>query len=78
MTDVESTYEDFIASGRSGRRNAVHDIVEAPGESKPGDLTKTLSELDINKTGEGNDAEISQGSSKDPSAESPEGKEKGT
>uniref|UniRef100_A0A672NHS9 Uncharacterized protein n=1 Tax=Sinocyclocheilus grahami TaxID=75366 RepID=A0A672NHS9_SINGR len=27
MTDVEVTYEDFIASGRTGRRNAVHDIL---------------------------------------------------
>ncbi|CAM4585180.1 unnamed protein product [Lepidochelys kempii] len=27
MTDVESTYADFIASGRTGRRNALHDIL---------------------------------------------------
>ncbi|CAF92468.1 unnamed protein product, partial [Tetraodon nigroviridis] len=26
MTDVEATYEDFIASQRSGRRNAIHEI----------------------------------------------------
>ncbi|NXQ53193.1 IPKA inhibitor, partial [Anthoscopus minutus] len=32
MTDVESTYADFIASGRTGRRNALHDIlVSSPG-----------------------------------------------
>uniref|UniRef100_A0AAZ1XSU3 Uncharacterized protein n=1 Tax=Oreochromis aureus TaxID=47969 RepID=A0AAZ1XSU3_OREAU len=53
MTDVEATYEDFIASRRSGRRNAIHDIPDAPGE--PG--TTDLSESD-----EGEDAEKSQNS----------------
>lgn len=52
MTDVESTYEDFIASDRSGRRNALHDILGVPGDLKPSDLAHRLSELSINKTGE--------------------------
>uniref|UniRef100_A0A3Q1CPW5 Uncharacterized protein n=1 Tax=Amphiprion ocellaris TaxID=80972 RepID=A0A3Q1CPW5_AMPOC len=33
MTDVEATFEDFIASRRSGRRNAIHEIPAAPGFS---------------------------------------------
>ncbi|KAI5620034.1 flavin monooxygenase isoform X1 [Silurus asotus] len=31
MTDGEATYENFIASGRTGRRNAVHDILGESG-----------------------------------------------
>lgn len=51
MTDVEATYEDFIASGRTGRRNAVHDIMGESGEPDSGGLSETLSELSINKGG---------------------------
>uniref|UniRef100_A0A3B3RUJ8 cAMP-dependent protein kinase inhibitor alpha n=1 Tax=Paramormyrops kingsleyae TaxID=1676925 RepID=A0A3B3RUJ8_9TELE len=53
MTDVESTYEDFIASGRSGRRNALHDIRGDPGDPDHGGVSETLSKIDINKTGGG-------------------------
>ncbi|KAJ8376574.1 hypothetical protein SKAU_G00071540 [Synaphobranchus kaupii] len=74
MTDVESTYEDFIASGRAGRRNALHDILGATGDLKPSDLAHTLSELNINKSG-GSD-EAGQGPLNDPSAQSQESKEK--
>ncbi|KAK1172786.1 cAMP-dependent protein kinase inhibitor alpha [Acipenser oxyrinchus oxyrinchus] len=59
MTDVESTYADFIASGRTGRRNAMHDILGAPSDLDR-DLSQKLSELDID---EGNDSEKSQTSS---------------
>lgn len=52
MTDVEATYEDFIASGRTGRRNAVHDILGESGGLDASGLSQTLSELNINKTGE--------------------------
>ncbi|XP_062841896.1 cAMP-dependent protein kinase inhibitor alpha [Trichomycterus rosablanca] len=55
MTDVEATYEDFIASGRTGRRNAVHDIMGESGGLDSGGLSETLSELSINKADEGND-----------------------
>lgn len=48
MTDVEATYEDFIASRRSGRRNAIHEIPAAPGVQGPTDL----SQLNVNKPGE--------------------------
>lgn len=51
MTDVEATYEDFIASGRTGRRNAVHDILGESGALDASGLSQTLSELNINKSG---------------------------
>lgn len=52
MTDVEATYEDFIASQRSGRRNAIHEIPAAPGVQGPADLSHSLAQLNINKSGE--------------------------
>uniref|UniRef100_A0A4W6D0Q4 cAMP-dependent protein kinase inhibitor alpha n=1 Tax=Lates calcarifer TaxID=8187 RepID=A0A4W6D0Q4_LATCA len=52
MTDVEATYEDFIASQRSGRRNAIHEIQGAPGAQGPTDLSQSLAQLNINKSGE--------------------------
>ncbi|XP_066542201.1 cAMP-dependent protein kinase inhibitor alpha [Hoplias malabaricus] len=77
MTDVEATYEDFIASGRTGRRNAVHDILGDSGGLDTSQLSQTLSELNINKADEGNDGEKSQDSSdSDPKQE--ESKEEGT
>uniref|UniRef100_A0A3Q2Z3Q8 Uncharacterized protein n=1 Tax=Hippocampus comes TaxID=109280 RepID=A0A3Q2Z3Q8_HIPCM len=51
MTDVEATYEDFIASRRSGRRNAIHDIPPASGGPGPADLSASLAQLNINKPG---------------------------
>lgn len=52
MTDVESSsYEDFIASGRTGRRNALHDILGSAGNLASGELSETLSKLNIGKTG---------------------------
>lgn len=54
MTDVESTYADFIASGRTGRRNALHDILVSSPGGNSSELALKLSELDINKAGEYN------------------------
>lgn len=51
MTDVESTYADFIASGRTGRRNALHDILVSSPGGNSSELALKLSELDINKAG---------------------------
>ncbi|KAM6918843.1 cAMP-dependent protein kinase inhibitor alpha-like [Xenentodon cancila] len=66
MSDVEATYADFIASGRSGRRNALHDILQSPTDPDGRDLplTLSLSQLHINQGGgDGDDAEDSQSSS---------------
>lgn len=63
MTEVEATYEDFIASRRSGRRNAIHDIPADSGVEGSTDLSQSLAQLNINKSGdEGEDAEKSPGS----------------
>ncbi|KAL4635142.1 cAMP-dependent protein kinase inhibitor alpha [Arapaima gigas] len=75
MTDVESTYEDFIASGRSGRRNALHDIRSGSGDLDPGDVSQALSKLEINREGEGADVEKSKDSGTDPPPTSEGGKE---
>uniref|UniRef100_A0A8C7WXL2 cAMP-dependent protein kinase inhibitor alpha n=1 Tax=Oryzias sinensis TaxID=183150 RepID=A0A8C7WXL2_9TELE len=60
MTDVEVSFEDFIASRRSGRRNAIHEI---PTEKLQGsmDLSQRLAQLRISKK-EG-DSESNQDSS---------------
>uniref|UniRef100_A0A673GKL9 cAMP-dependent protein kinase inhibitor alpha-like n=1 Tax=Sinocyclocheilus rhinocerous TaxID=307959 RepID=A0A673GKL9_9TELE len=52
MTDVEVTYEDFIASGRTGRRNAVHDILGTSFGLDASGLSQALSELNISKEGD--------------------------
>ncbi|XP_075776601.1 cAMP-dependent protein kinase inhibitor alpha isoform X1 [Pelodiscus sinensis] len=57
MTDVESTYADFIASGRTGRRNALHDILVSSTSGNSSELSLKLSELDINKTESEGDAQ---------------------
>ncbi|XP_034021743.1 cAMP-dependent protein kinase inhibitor alpha [Thalassophryne amazonica] len=60
MTEVEATYEDFIASGRTGRRNAIHEIPAVPGAQGPADLSQGLAQLSISKAGdEGEDCEKS-------------------
>ncbi|XP_035526047.1 cAMP-dependent protein kinase inhibitor alpha-like [Dicentrarchus labrax] len=66
MSDVEATYADFIASGRTGRRNAMHDILQSPTdpEGREMPLTLSLSQLHINAGGgDGDDTEDSQSSS---------------
>uniref|UniRef100_A0A8C7QK13 cAMP-dependent protein kinase inhibitor alpha n=1 Tax=Oncorhynchus mykiss TaxID=8022 RepID=A0A8C7QK13_ONCMY len=74
MTDVEATYEDFIASQRTGRRNAVHDIPQSPEAQGPSDLSHDLAQLNINKSGE-KDAEKSQAPSDSSSQRGEGGKE---
>ena len=43
MAEVEATYADFIASGRTGRRNAMHDILQSPSDPQGGQLPLSLS-----------------------------------
>ena len=58
MTDVETTYADFIASGRTGRRNAIHDILVSSASGNSNELALKLAGLDINKTGESFDIHL--------------------
>ncbi|XP_072567191.1 cAMP-dependent protein kinase inhibitor alpha-like [Paramormyrops kingsleyae] len=72
MTDVESTYADFIASGRTGRRNALHNILGNSSDLDSRELSLKLTELEINKASEGDEAEESQNSSRDQAVDSEE------
>ncbi|XP_072323608.1 cAMP-dependent protein kinase inhibitor alpha [Scyliorhinus torazame] len=66
MTDVETSYADFIASGRTGRRNALHDILGSPSGVNTSDLSHKLSELNIDKK-EGDAEKETQASTGQPS-----------
>lgn len=46
MTEVEPVL-DFASSGRSGRRNALPDILGSPAGINPGDLPLKLAELSL-------------------------------
>uniref|UniRef100_A0A3P8SG51 Uncharacterized protein n=1 Tax=Amphiprion percula TaxID=161767 RepID=A0A3P8SG51_AMPPE len=46
MTEVEPVL-DFASSGRSGRRNALPDILGSPAGVNPGDLPLKLAELSL-------------------------------
>ncbi|XP_068603800.1 cAMP-dependent protein kinase inhibitor beta-like [Brachionichthys hirsutus] len=61
MTEVEPVL-DFATSGRSGRRNALPDILGSPAGVNPGDLPLKLAEMSL-KDG--------PGGAQSPSAEDP-------
>ncbi|XP_057211295.1 cAMP-dependent protein kinase inhibitor beta-like [Triplophysa rosa] len=46
MTEVEPVL-DFASSGRSGRRNALPDILGSPAGVSPSDLPLNLAELSL-------------------------------
>uniref|UniRef100_A0A8D0GIH7 IPKA inhibitor n=1 Tax=Sphenodon punctatus TaxID=8508 RepID=A0A8D0GIH7_SPHPU len=47
MTEVEPVL-DFASSGRTGRRNALPDILGSPAGVSPTDLTLKLEEMSLN------------------------------
>ncbi|XP_058499420.1 cAMP-dependent protein kinase inhibitor gamma [Solea solea] len=48
MMDVETSYSDFINCDRTGRRNAVPDIVgQGAAAGSTSELTKDLAEMDL-------------------------------
>ncbi|CAI9571348.1 unnamed protein product [Staurois parvus] len=49
MTDVEPGVPDFAASGRSGRRNALPDILGSPAGAEATDLPQKLAELSVSQ-----------------------------
>ncbi|XP_033964802.1 cAMP-dependent protein kinase inhibitor alpha [Pseudochaenichthys georgianus] len=52
MTDEEASYDDFIASRRTGRRNAIHIIPATSGAEGSADLSQSLAQLNIDKSGD--------------------------
>lgn len=52
MTDVEPVVSDFAATGRTGRRNALPDILGSTAGSGATDLPNKLAELSVGDDGE--------------------------
>jgi len=50
MTDVEPVVSDFAATGRTGRRNALPDILGSTAGSGAADLPDKLAELSVGGT----------------------------
>ncbi|XP_018925577.1 cAMP-dependent protein kinase inhibitor beta-like [Cyprinus carpio] len=70
MTDVEPVVSDFEATGRTGRRNALPDILGSTAGPGAADLPDKLAELSVGDDGE-QGGESS--SSSDPPKETTEG-----
>lgn len=49
MTDVEAGVTDFASSGRSGRRNALPDILGSPAGAEASDLPQKLADLCVSQ-----------------------------
>ncbi|XP_056620703.1 cAMP-dependent protein kinase inhibitor beta [Triplophysa dalaica] len=52
MTDVEPVVSDFAATGRTGRRNALPDILGSTAGRGDDDLPNKLAELSVGDDGE--------------------------
>ncbi|KAK2864577.1 hypothetical protein Q7C36_003731 [Tachysurus vachellii] len=59
MTEVQSVL-DFASSGRSGRRNALPDVLGSPAGVNPSDLPLKLTELSLTADGPGVQSPTSQ------------------
>lgn len=75
MTDVEPVVTDFAATGRTGRRNAMPDILGSNAGPGAADLPNKLAELSVGDDGE----QEGEGSSSGDAAKNPgEDKAEGT
>ncbi|KAG7460994.1 cAMP-dependent protein kinase inhibitor beta [Megalops cyprinoides] len=72
MTDVEPVVSDFAATGRTGRRNALPDILGSTAGAGTSDLPDKLAELSVSDDGD----QSGEGSSSAEASTSPEDKEK--
>ncbi|KAL2081923.1 hypothetical protein ACEWY4_021741 [Coilia grayii] len=72
MTDVEPVVTDFAATGRTGRRNAMPDILGSNAGAGATELQEKLAELSVSD--EGNEG--GEGSSSSNPPKSPEGEDK--
>lgn len=52
MTDVEASFEDFTASGRTGRRNAIYELPQGLGGPGPSESEAAASAVSGNEPGE--------------------------
>ncbi|XP_036437999.1 cAMP-dependent protein kinase inhibitor beta [Colossoma macropomum] len=74
MTDVEPVVTDFAATGRTGRRNAMPDILGSTAGPGAADLPNKLAELSVGDDG-GQEGEGSSSGdqTKDPGEDKAEG-----
>ncbi|XP_036410966.1 cAMP-dependent protein kinase inhibitor beta-like [Megalops cyprinoides] len=75
MTEVEPVL-DFASSGRSGRRNALPDVLGSPAGVSPSDLPLKLGELSLTDGPGG--AQSPTKEEPPASAETPQGKDDGS
>ncbi|XP_053469762.1 cAMP-dependent protein kinase inhibitor beta [Ictalurus punctatus] len=68
MTDVETVVTDFAATGRTGRRNAVPDILGSNTGPEAADLPNKLADLAVGDDAEhgGEGSSSSSDAAKDP------------
>ncbi|XP_060703334.1 cAMP-dependent protein kinase inhibitor beta [Hemiscyllium ocellatum] len=71
MTEVEPVL-DFATSGRTGRRNALPDILGSPAGVSPSELPMKLAELSINAGGGGEGSQTPSTEVPPESTETPE------
>ncbi|CAL8318183.1 unnamed protein product [Merluccius merluccius] len=73
MTDVEPVVTDFASTGRTGRRNAIPDLLGPSGGSAgSAELSSKLAELSVVEDADG----AGEGSSSGPTQSSGDGEEK--
>nr|XP_014340739.1 PREDICTED: cAMP-dependent protein kinase inhibitor beta [Latimeria chalumnae]XP_014340740.1 PREDICTED: cAMP-dependent protein kinase inhibitor beta [Latimeria chalumnae]XP_014340741.1 PREDICTED: cAMP-dependent protein kinase inhibitor beta [Latimeria chalumnae]XP_014340742.1 PREDICTED: cAMP-dependent protein kinase inhibitor beta [Latimeria chalumnae]XP_014340744.1 PREDICTED: cAMP-dependent protein kinase inhibitor beta [Latimeria chalumnae]XP_014340745.1 PREDICTED: cAMP-dependent protein k len=77
MTDVEPVITDFAATGRTGRRNALPDILGSPAGDGTSDLPHKLSELSVTSD-EGAEGGGTPSTETPPEPQESEGKSEGT
>ncbi|XP_069479145.1 cAMP-dependent protein kinase inhibitor alpha-like [Ambystoma mexicanum] len=70
MTEVEPVL-DFASSGRTGRRNALPDILGSPSGVSPSDLPLKLAEMSLNAD-RGQDLQSPSSEVPPPATQSPE------
>ncbi|XP_071385450.1 cAMP-dependent protein kinase inhibitor beta [Centroberyx affinis] len=69
MTDVEPVVTDFASTGRTGRRNAMPDILGSNAGAGAGDVSGKLAELSVADDGEGGGEGSSSGAPNSPAEE---------
>ncbi|KAG2468289.1 cAMP-dependent protein kinase inhibitor beta isoform X2 [Erpetoichthys calabaricus] len=69
MTDVEPVVTDFAASGRTGRRNALPDILGSPAGVGTSELPHKLAELSVSGGEGAQGGEASSDTAQNPQSE---------
>ncbi|XP_028809420.1 cAMP-dependent protein kinase inhibitor beta isoform X2 [Denticeps clupeoides] len=73
MTDVEPVVTDFASTGRTGRRNAMPDILGSTAGPGASELQQKLSDLKLGDDEQGGEGSSTGNSPQSPEAEKTEG-----